>query len=226
MRKHRLTKLMAYVYMPLIFVILGYGIVYMAAKPFIDIGKSITSIFLTGATGSANDLEGASFEHPDVADVNAQPATINISDVHWPEYADAYGQLSCERIGLQTNVYWGDDSEMLRDGVGTYLGSGIPGNNRTMLLGGHNTTVFSILEAIQPGDIVTFTTTYGIYQYQITEMKVLDSKDGSAYDLSAKTEQLVLYTCYPFSTLGSTNQRYFVYGTKVLGPELVQEGGQ
>ncbi|MEG0108393.1 MAG: class D sortase [Lachnospiraceae bacterium] len=224
MKKHKLTKLMAYVYMPLIFAIIGYGIVYMAAKPFIDIGISVGSLFMSSTAGE-NELKGETFDQPGI-DINKQSGTIDIKGVHWPEYADAYGQLSCERIGLLSHVYWGDDNDLLREGAGTYLGSGIPGNNRTMLIAGHNTTIFSPLQNIQPGDVITFTTTYGIYQYQITDTKVLDSYDTTAYDMSAKTEQLVLYTCYPFSTLGSTNQRFFAYGTKIMGPELVQGGGQ
>ncbi|MDF2568387.1 MAG: hypothetical protein K0R90_1843, partial [Oscillospiraceae bacterium] len=42
-----------------------------------------------------------------------------------------------------------------------------------------------------------------------------------AYDLSQKKEQLILYTCYPFNTLGLTSKRFFVYADKISGPQIV-----
>lgn len=226
MEKHRLRKLMAYVYMPLIFAILGYGIVYIAAKPILDIGVSIGGMFLSSTVGNGNQMEGKSFEKPDITDANSQPETLLYSEIQYPEYGDHYAKIECETIGLSADVYYGDDNNLLQKGVGQYIGSGIPGGGRQVMLVGHNVTVFSPLEAIKAGDVVTVTTTYGVYQYRITNTKVLDSKDTTAYDLLAEKEELVMYTCYPFTTLGSTNQRFFIYGEKILGPTLVSEGGQ
>ena len=42
----RIRRLMAYIYMPLIFTILGYVLVYIAFKPIINIGVSITSMIM------------------------------------------------------------------------------------------------------------------------------------------------------------------------------------
>lgn len=225
MKKHRLRKLMAYIYMPLIFAILGYGIVYLAGKPILDVGGSMISLVLSSAAPKEGSMEGKSFQDPGVKDPNSQPATISMEDITYPEFGDIYGRLECGNIGLTSEVYYGDDNQMLRTGVGQYIGSGLPGGGRQILLAGHNVTTFAPLQDIAKGDVVTFTTTYGVYQYKVTETKVVDAKDTSAYDLLSKEEQLVMYTCYPFTTLGSTSQRYFVYGEKILGPELVQ-GGQ
>ncbi|MEG0355172.1 MAG: hypothetical protein RR621_05890, partial [Lachnospiraceae bacterium] len=72
MKKHRLRKLLVYIYMPIIFAVIGYGIVYIAAKPVIDVGISVGSLFLSGTGKNADDLKGKNFESPEVTDINAQ----------------------------------------------------------------------------------------------------------------------------------------------------------
>lgn len=239
MKKYTFKKLMAYIYMPLIFAILGYGIVYLAARPILKVGGSIVSLVLSTSSPAQSQTRSKSFKEQDVkaseqlaakdaaaaADKSQPPPTINVQDITYPQYGDLYGRLTCDRIGLAANVYYGDDNQILREGIGQYTGSGLPGFGRQILLAGHNVTTFAPLKDIKAGDVVTFKTTYGTYEYKITDMKVLDARDTSAYDLLADGEKLVMYTCYPFTTLGSTNERYFVYGDKILGPQIV-EGGQ
>lgn len=52
-------------------------------------------------------------------------------------------------------------------------------------------------------------------------MAVVEETDTSAYDLDADTENIILYTCYPFGILTRTTQRYFVYGDLVSGPAVL-----
>ena len=40
-------------------------------------------------------------------------------------------------------------------------------------------------------------------------------------EISADEENLVIYTCYPLSTLGLTSKRYFVYAEYVSGPVII-----
>ena len=54
---------------------------------------------------------------------------------------------------------------------------------------------------------------------QVRETKILNESDPQAVDLLQKKE-LVMYTCYPFDMLSSTDQRFFVYADKVSGPVL------
>ena len=50
--------------------------------------------------------------------------------------------------------------------------------------------------------------------------QVKDCEDSSAYDFSRTDENIILYTCYPFGTIGFTRDRYFVYGEYRSGPIL------
>lgn len=221
--KKRHSRLPAYIYMPVIYVLLGFGIIALVLSPFWNILQTAGNLLFTDVNLDTTNLNAAAFTEPEVSTAEEQNDEIYYEDIHWPSYGDEYGRLSCERLGLDVYVYWGDDNELLRKGAGTYLGSGIPGTNRTMLIAGHNTRDFSVLQNVEIGDVITFKTTYGIYEYEITASDVLRFDDPDAFDLAGNEEELVLYTCYPFTALGATKDRFFVYGKRVAGPELVNK---
>ena len=86
----------------------------------------------------------------------------------------------------------------------------------------HDTTYFKKLEKVKKGQSFEFTTEYGVYEYKVKDIKIVEEdKYDEAYDLSADKESLVLYTCYPFGKLkGTKEKRMFVYLDKVTGPDI------
>jgi len=209
---------MAYVYMPLFFTIIGYGIVYVAALPILDVISSYGSLIISSGTPNFdNDQLKSIFEAP----VNKEDrATIPASEVTMPTAGTLYAHISCTKAGLDAPIYFDDSDAILKNGVGQYTGSSIPGFGLPILLAGHNTTYFLPLQNIEVGDIITITTNYGIYKYQITATKIVSKNLASAYNLAQKKEQLIMYTCYPFNMLGTLANRYFVYGDKLSGPVI------
>ncbi|HRN39316.1 MAG TPA: class D sortase, partial [Ruminococcus bromii] len=111
----------------------------------------------------------------------------------------------------------------LRNGVGIYAGSFVPGYGGTILVAGHNNTYFNGLKNAAVGQKVEIKTSYGNYIYEITDTAVKKATDRTAYDLSADYENLIMYTCYPFDALGLTTQRYFVYAKLVSGTPIDKE---
>jgi sortase A len=73
-------------------------------------------------------------------------------------------------------------------------------------------------------DTINIDTSYGKYAYQIINTQVKLATDKTAYDLSSKDENLILYTCYPFDCIGLTPQRYYVYAKYVAGPKIDKQG--
>lgn len=212
---------MAYIYMPLFFTIIGYGVVYLAALPLINTISSVAQL-MTSSTEPMFDTELKSiYDIP--ASEDEQKTSILLSEITMPASETLYGHISCDRISLDAPLYFGDTTTVLKSGVGQYTGSFLPGFGRPLLLAAHNTTYFLPLADIKEGDTVTITTTYGIYKYEITGMQVANKNDTSAYDLSQEEEQLIMYTCYPFNTLGDLENRYFVYGNKISGPVVVYD---
>lgn len=148
------------------------------------------------------------------------PKTVSISSFTFPCYENQFGELIIEDCQIHANLFFGDSDLVLRYGVGIYNGSFIPGYGKTILVAGHNNTYFNGLKYAQKGQIVKIRTNYGNYKYEITDMQVRDMSDRTAYDLNATTENLIMYTCYPFDELGLTPNRYFVYAKLVSGPVI------
>lgn len=132
---------------------------------------------------------------------------------------EQYGEILCEDIDLQTPLYYGDTEKILKQGAGTYAGRSLPGQGGEILVGGHDTTFFAPLKFIREGMLLTLKTKYGEYQYKVTDTEVLDVMEYEK--CQSKTEELVLYTCYPFGAEEKLrNERFFVYAEKVFNPEI------
>lgn len=101
--------------------------------------------------------------------------------------------------------------------MGTYL----PGQNRTVLIAGHNNSYFLTLKNVQEGDMVEIRTNYAVYTYRITGKQIARHDDTSAYDLTRDEENLILYTCHNEVGFGATPWRQFVYAEYVSGPMIV-----
>ena len=149
--------------------------------------------------------------------------TVALSSIQFPTYETIYGQIQCERIGLDAPLIFGDSMNALDHGAAQSMSSFIPGYGGTILVGGHNHTYFSGLQNIQVGDIVEIDTAYGHYSYQVSDIRVDDKNNEDAYPLTKEREQLILYTCYPFHALGNVTQRYFVYADYLSGPKIVSQ---
>jgi len=130
-----------------------------------------------------------------------------------PTEGDLYATIRIGAVGIEAPVYYGDTEELLKQGVGTYTGGGIPGQNRTILMGGHNNTDFLTLPQVKAGDVIEIETDYGDYFYLVTDAKELRYDDPEALDLYAAEENIVLYTCTQSIPGGATPWRWFVYGS-------------
>lgn len=136
-----------------------------------------------------------------------------------PLQGEQYGEILCEEIDLQVPLYYGDTDKILEEGAGTCAGSSLPGRGGEILIGGHDTTFFAPLESIREGMILSVKTKYGQYQYEVTNTKVQDVMEYKKQE--KETEELVLYTCYPFGEEKEfRNERFFVYAGKMSGIEI------
>ena len=77
---------------------------------------------------------------------------------------------------------------------------------------GHNTSdMLRKLPEVQIGDTITVTTSYGTYNYSVTETKVIKDTETSEVPIQRDKEILMIYTCYPVTTVVYTPYRYVVY---------------
>ncbi len=156
-----------------------------------------------GAPKNMSDSNTTVFQSEDLKQALAGGAVL-------PTYGEKYGTLSCERIGLDAPVYYGDDDDILLKGIGQYPSGKIPGMGGSYILGGHDATYFQCLGDITNGDILTLSLDNFSYRYMVKETRVMDANEF-VYE-ERNHEQLILYTCYP---IGKSNQkrdqRLFVY---------------
>ena len=149
-----------------------------------------------------------------------------LSEIQIPKQDSRYGTISCEQPAMSAPIYYGDSETALENGVGQYPNGSMPGMGKPILIGGHDGTYFAALAKMKIGDIIMIRTDYGQFQYCVVSKKIFDQSEASAYDLSQRKEQLILYTCYPFGQLvGSRNQRFFIYCEPVMSELSDRMGG-
>ena len=222
--RHRHKKFdgKSFIILPIVFLLGIYTVLYIALAPTLSPFISAADMFFSDyekdySTEYANIFVPVSEDSTTPTNEYKQEY-INIGDVQYPKYGQQFGQLIIDDCNVDTKLFFGDGNIPLRNGVGTYNGSFIPGYGKTILVAGHNNTFFNGLKHAKKGQIVKIRTSYGNYKYEITDTAVKKATDSSAYDLSANEENLIMYTCYPFDELGLTVNRYFVYAKFVSGP--------
>jgi sortase A len=150
---------------------------------------------------------------------NVDEASVDIASIQWPGLGDQFGSLIIESVSIDYPVYHGDRDEDLRKGIGHYNGSRFPGEKGNVVLSGHRNTVFKPLKQVEIGDSVIFETTYGKYEYVISDIRITNGNDKTIVEPS-DTEKLTLYTCYPFEYIGNAPKRYVVTCSLVKGTTL------
>jgi sortase A len=218
----KLNRVMAYIYVPLLFSVLAYGTIYVMASDFIGIVRNSLSLIMSEDEPDFSDSHDSVFVQGQAeVMVDNGVETVKRSEVQIAEYGELYAYIRCTKLAMEAPVYKGDSDDILKLGIGQNFASSQPGFGRLILLCGHNNTYFNALKNVEVGDVFEIETSYGKYEYEVYETKVLNEDDNSAYDFSIEEEKLVLYTCYPFDTLSRTPYRFFVYAERISGPEFV-----
>lgn len=122
---------------------------------------------------------------------------------------DKIGTLTIPSVNIEVGVFQGDREAEFKLGAGHYAGSYFPGQGNNILIAAHRTTYFKPLETISEGDLITFETTYGNFNYIVREIRIIDGRDNSVA-AETESEQLTLYTCYPFNYFGNAPNRFVV----------------
>lgn len=238
--RHRHSKMngKSFIILPIIFFVVTYLVMYLAFAPTMSTLVSAAGMFFSDSEKDYSTeyknifvpvSENSTLPTVKVVDEETKKENVFVENdsVEYPQYNNQFGELIIEDCGIDNKLFFGDGEIALRNGVGIYSGSFVPGYGKTILVAGHNNTYFNGLKYAKAGQKVLIKTSYGNYEYEITETAVKKSTDETAYDLTADYENLIMYTCYPFDELGLTSQRFFVYAKLVSGTAIdtsVQEG--
>lgn len=124
---------------------------------------------------------------------------------------DTIGLFYIPRLDREIPIVEGTDEEELAQGVGHYSDTGLPGENKQILLSGHRDTVFRQFGELEHGDELHIKMEQGTFVYVIQDHEIVDADDRTVIDPSRKDEYLTVSTCYPFSYIGSAPDRYVIY---------------
>ncbi len=207
---------------PIIFLVIGYSLIYVIGKPVIQFVTSSIQLFLLTDTPNFETTK-QSFTAVDNKKIATNARNeLPSSKIDYPVGGQLYRKVKIEKLQLNVPLYFGDTEEILREGAGQFMGSVYPGELGTSLIGGHNVDDFGKLGAAQVGDEITLQTTYGNYVYRINQIEVRDKKDKEINDMiyQRNDRRVILYTCYPIDSLGLTNERLFAIGEFVSGPMI------
>lgn len=122
---------------------------------------------------------------------------------------DFIGTLRIPALDQSFPIIHGTSDEHLKEGVGHYAQSVMPGVEDNCVLSGHRDTVFSDLGDLVAGDLLIIEMADRLLTYQINGTRIVDKEDRTVI-VPTDHAVLTLTTCYPFVYIGSAPQRYVV----------------
>lgn len=120
----------------------------------------------------------------------------------------AVGVLDVPSCGIQMPIYLGASSEHLLKGACVISNTSMPigGANTNCVIAGHRSmysaAMFRHLDMIQTGDPVIVTNLWGVLQYKVIEVKIIDPNDVSEILIRRDRDLLTLMTCHPYASGG------------------------
>lgn len=214
-RNRKLRRRLSYLAIPLVFAVLGLVVTVLVVNK-VSGSYSGYSKFLASSTRIKyenelyNNFKGFSGKQKD---------TFDNTSVELPYTNEQYAVLRCDELEIKAPLYWGDSDIALEAGAGTYTGSSMPGYGSVTLVSAHNTTFFKNLKSVKEGNVFSLKTNYANFEYKVVKTEVKNVGNEMPVKLDSSSEQLVLYTCYPFSPMSAvSDKRLFVYCDKISGP--------
>lgn len=136
--------------------------------------------------------------------------------VNYPTYGTKYADLKIDSIGIDLPVYYGADYTILKSGIAHDETSYFPGEGGSVIMAGHNFKTFlANLPEAKIGDRIVLDTTYGTFNYDIYDTRIVKETDVASVPIQQGKEILMLYTCWPINNIGHASERYVVYANLV-----------
>jgi sortase A len=150
------------------------------------------------------------------ASASSTPAPQPVVYPTQPKKGDRIGTLSIPALGKTLPIVEGTDTAQLKQGVGHFIGSALPGAMDNCVLSGHRDTVFTGLGKLKIGDQFIVDTAAGTFAYRVKRIRIVH-KDDQTVIVPTDHAVLTVTTCYPFRYVGSAPDRY-ILSADMVGP--------
>ena len=137
-----------------------------------------------------------------------------------PADGTIFGTIFIPRLKKTIPIVEGTTASDLKKGVGHYVGSVLPGVANNSVLAGHRDSVFRNLGQVKLGDLLTVTTDWGIFIYEVHKIRIVKADDKTVI-VPTSGAVLTLSTCYPFTYFGNAPKRYIVQADLIVGDPIV-----
>jgi LPXTG-site transpeptidase (sortase) family protein len=142
--------------------------------------------------------------------------------VHHPGADGVDFAIKVPRLGYTAIVREGVDLGTLESGPGHYTTTAWPGDPGNVGVAAHN-TYWLAFGSLSDGDEVDLDTTYGLYKYRISDVRIVGPADNASLRQDSG-HQLTLTTCWPLYMGALADKRLILIGDQVdpaptFGPE-------
>ena len=197
----RLKATVNYIIVAFIFSIIIISVTYILfSKTIDDIASTIDLISIRTNKKILKDVK---------IDINTNTL------LNYPSYGANYATLRIPSIDVELPIYYGDDLDILKYGVGHTAGTYFPGEGGSIVYMAHNTSnMLRRLPELKSGELIEVETTYGTYHYTVYDGKVIKETDFDSVPINKEKELLMIYTCYPVTAIAHTPYRYIIYANR------------
>ena len=129
---------------------------------------------------------------------------IQYSEVRQDEYniGDVIGVLNIPKIDLEVAIKRGIEKEVLKDAVGHFENSAMPGEYGNFAVAGHraytNNKFFSNLDELEIGDELNVLTQGKTHTYKVNHIEVVEPEQVEVVEsINQEIKEITLVTCTP-----------------------------
>jgi sortase A len=161
--------------------------------------------------------------HP--SDFKESIETIKTEAKIKPVLGEKIGILTIPKLNRSLPILEGTNSDILKQGVGHFTHSVLPGENNNCVISGHRDTVFRGLGDVGINDELIVTTDDGEYLYKIRKVRIVDQRDRTVLVPKPKST-LTVTTCYPFGFIGNAPKRYILVADLIAAQQIEKHQAQ
>lgn len=174
-RRH--YAVLPYILTPVIFVLISVLALLPVGKIMMNYAVSTVHRAQTKLTMDFNDIQPDRNENEN----NTSFDSISIQS------GQKFGRIVCTEAGVNADVYCGLNRVSLREGAALKTDASLPGSGKTVKIAGYRTTALKNIDFLKEGDIVTFETLWGSFDYKVYSIKEESKSDGKEGDLIIST---------------------------------------
>lgn len=127
----------------------------------------------------------------------------------YPAEGDNIGSLTIPALKRKLPIFEGTGVNELKNGVGHFIQSVLPGQKDNCVLSGHRDTFFTQIGDLIIGDQLIVETSAGSFTYEVNGTRIVHADDKTVI-VPTDHAVLTMTTCYPFNFLGDAPDRYII----------------